>query len=275
MRFAIHAAWKRYAFRQGSLCAVFLTATGCLSLATGCSSTGDQYSRFLRPHEQIVASGEYRVAPPDVVTVNAPVAPEIDGVAQQIRPDGKITLRLLGEVHVAGLTTKEAAEKIAVQLSRFYQNPEVVVGVAQYASQYFYVFGEVAAPGPKPYTGRDTLMMALSAAQPNTYAWKSRIRVTRPGAEGDEPATIIFNLDEMVASGDMNQDVLLQPGDIVEVPPTPIAWVGHQVRALLYPVSPVLRAYDTPANFIQSRNTYRDLDDDDDNDGGGLRRLVR
>lgn len=274
MRVAFDSAGLGLASRRPAGLMSWMGAAALL-LTAGCSGTRDQYVHFLRPHEEVVASGEYRIAPPDVISINAPVAPEIDGAAQRIRPDGKVTLRLLGEVHVAGLTTKEAAEKIAVQLSRFYRDPEVVVGVSAYASQYYYVFGEVSSPGPKPYTGRDTLMMALAQAQPNTYAWRSRIRVTRPTADGQERATIIFDLNKMLASGDINKDVLLQPGDIVEVPPTPIAWVGHQVRSLLYPVSPVLSAYDTPANFIESRNTYRDIDDDDNDDGGILQRLRR
>jgi hypothetical protein len=69
----------------------------------------------------------------------------------------------------------------------------------------------------------------------------------------------------MIASGRDDEDVLLQPGDIIEVPPTPVAWVGHQVRALLYPVSPILDAYETPADFIEANDTYND--DDNNNDG--------
>jgi protein involved in polysaccharide export with SLBB domain len=239
-------------------------AAGVLALAalTGCGPPRDQYVHFLRSHEQVVSTGEYRVAPPDALAVHAPVAPEIDGTVEQVRPDGKIALRLLGEVQVAGLTTREIAAKLAEELSRYYVDPEVVVDVATYASQYYYIFGEVSAPGPRRYTGRDTLTHALADARPNIFAWRAQIRVTRPAADPNERATIVVDLDKLIQSGEVEQDVLLQAGDIVEVPPTPIAWVGHQVRALMYPVSPVLDAYEAPADVINTNDTYNDRGND-------------
>jgi polysaccharide export outer membrane protein len=249
-----------------------LLVVGCGAVLTGCANQRDQLIHFLRSQEQVVSTGDYRVAPPDALTVHAPLAPEIDGQTERVRPDGKITLRLVGEVQVAGLTTREIAAKIAQELSRYYVEPEVVVDVAQYASKYYYVFGEVYGPGPKPYTGRDTLTMALASARPNTFAWRSRIRITRPGPDAQRRATIIVDLDEMLRTGSTDQDILLQEGDIIEVPPTPLAWVGHQVRALMYPVSPVLNAYETPADFMDSTDTYHDRNRGDDN---GRRRIFR
>lgn len=233
----------------------------------GCASAPDQKTHFLRASEQVVSSGSYRINPPDLIRIHCPIAPEIDGATQRVRPDGKIALRLLGEVQVAGLTTQEISEKIAHLLEHYYVDPDVVVSIAGYRSHFYYIFGEVAQPGPRPYTGRDTLIRALAQASPNTFAWRSQIRITRPGATAEERSTIIVNLDEMLASGRDDQDVLLQPGDIIEVPPTPVAWVGHQVRALLYPVSPILEAYEAPADFLEANDEYHD---DDDNDSGGF-----
>lgn len=241
-----------------------------LSLAilanSGCATSApDQKTHFLRANEQIVSGGSYRIAPPDLVRIHCPISREIDGATQRVRPDGKIALRLLGEVQVAGLTTQEVSDKIAHLLERYYVDPDVVVNIAGYRSKHYYVFGEVSRPGPRDYTGRDTLLKALADARPNNFAWRSQIRITRPGPSAEDRSTIIVNLDEMIASGRDDQDVLLQPGDIIEVPPTPVAWVGHQVRALLYPVEPILDAYETPADFIEANDTYND--DDGDNDG--------
>jgi polysaccharide export outer membrane protein len=253
------------------LCAASLLVGPLLLASSGCSSSREQYVQFLRSYEHVVSSGDYRVAPPDTVSIAAPIAPEIDGVTTRVRPDGKIALRLLGEVYIAGLTTTEVADKIETLLQRYYVEPEVVVDVVGFESQHYYIFGEVGSPGPKPYTGRDTLMKALARAQPNNFAWRERIRVTRPSPESDERISVIVNLNDLVKDGDLSRNFLLQPGDVVHVPPTPIAWVGHQVRALLYPVSPVLEAYETPADFLEARDTYRDYrDDGDDNRGLGL-----
>lgn len=226
--------------------------------AGGCATSHHQLVDFLRAHEADAATGTYVVRPPDVLTVHAPKAPEIDGTTQLVRADGKVVLRLLGEVEVAGLPTEEIAEKLKAQLSRYYVDPEVVVEVRGYNSQFYYVFGEVDSPGPKRFTGRDTLLMALAQAKPTYLAWRSQIRVTRPAADRTESRTIVVDLDRMLRTGDVSMNVLLQEGDIVEVPPTPLAWVGHRVRELLYPIEPALRAYNAPAQALHSSNVYED-----------------
>jgi len=225
----------------------------------GCATTHDQLVAFLRAHDVEVSTGSYVVRPPDAIAIHAPGAPEVDGTVQQVRSDGKVVLRLLGEVDVAGLTTEEIASKIKAQLSRYYIEPEVVVQVAAYRSQYYYVFGEVVQPGPKPYTGRDTLLMALADAQPTFLAWRSQIRVVRPSSDGKEHSkTIVVDLDRMLRDGDLSGNILLQEGDVIEVPPTPLAWVGHRVRELLYPVDPALRTYTAPAAAINASHVYKD-----------------
>ena len=197
-----------------------------------------------------------------MITIHAPGAREIDGIQQRVGPDGKVALRLLGEVHVAGLTTQEIAEKLEAQLSRYYVEPEVVVEVSEYLSQWFYVFGEVQRPGPRPYTGRDGLLKTLAEAVPTFLAWRSQIRVVRPATDGGKSQTIIVDLDRVIRTGDADQDVLLQAGDIIEVPPAPLAWLGLRVRELLYPVEPAVRTYVGPAEAIRAQDIYdgRDYD---------------
>jgi len=233
-------------------------------LVSGCASTHGQLVSFLRSTDATVATGHYTVMPPDVVALHAPGAPELDGVRQRVRPDGKLALRLLGEVEVAGLTTQEIAEKLKAQLSRYYIEPEVVVEISDYRSQNYYVFGEVGNPGARPFTGRDTLLDALARARPTFLAWRSQIRVVRPGPNDDSRKTIVIDLDKMVRSGETDQNILLQPGDIIEVPPTPLAWVGHRMRELLYPIQPAVQAYTRPADVIDANDTYSNHDDSDD-----------
>ncbi len=229
-----------------------------LLFTTGCATRHDQLVAFLRSHEAEVATGDYVVRPPDTIRVHAPMADEVDGATQTVRADGKVVLRLLGEIDVVGLTTHEIAKKVKAQLSRYYVDPEVEVEVARYASQFYYVFGEVHQPGPRQFTGRDTLVQALAEAMPTDLAWRSQIRVVRPAADEEERKVIVIDLDKMVYEGDLTMNVLLQEGDIIQVPPTPLAWLGHRVRELLYPVDPVMDAYNTPARLIESTNTYED-----------------
>jgi polysaccharide export outer membrane protein len=225
--------------------------------ATGCGDRHGELVAFLRAHDAAVSSGDYRVHPPDQLTIHAPGAPEIDGATETVRPDGKLVLRLVGEIDVAGLSTHEISGKIREQLSRFYVEPEVATEVIGYRSKHYYVFGQVHRPGPKYYTGRDTLLRALAESQPTFLAWRSRIRVVRPSPDEQGRKVIIVDLENMVRSGDVSQNVLLQEGDIIEVPPTPLAWLGLRVRELLYPVEPAIRSYVGPAETITATNEYQ------------------
>jgi polysaccharide export outer membrane protein len=205
-----------------------------------------------------VSSGEYRVTPPDAIAISATLADEIDGVVRQVRTDGKISLRLLGEVKVAGLTPKEIAAKLESMLSRYYVGAKVSVQVARYRSKTYYVFGQVSRPGAQAYTGRDTLLKALAAAHPTFLAWKSKIRVTRPSPEPGQQSQFIVDLDRMVQSGDTSQNVLLGEGDIVYVPPTPLAWMGLRLREVLYPIGPAVAVATDPAEIVNAPDEYRD-----------------
>jgi len=237
-----------------------LLASAVVVVGSGCASNRHgQLVAFLRANEQAVATGHYTVMPPDVITIHAPVSPEIDGTSARLRPDGKIAVRLLGEVDVAGLTTEQMAEKLRRQLARYYMDPEVVVSVSAYASQFYYIFGEVSTPGPHAFTGRDTVLSALANARPSFLAWRSQIRLVRPAQDKDsEKSTLMIDLDRMVRTGAMDQNLLLQPGDILEVPPTPLAWVGLRVRELLFPVTPLVEAYNQPTEPIRSTHVYED-----------------
>ena len=267
---------RRIAMRpRGSCVLAWIGIALAAGVSTGCAGNRHgQLLAFLQAHEQAVSTGHYTVMPPDAITIHAPVAPEIDGAMQQVRPDGKIALRLLGEVDVAGLTTAQIAEKVQKQLSRYYVDPEVVVDVARYASQFYYVFGQVRAPGPKPYTGRDTLLRALAQAQPSFLAWRSQIRVVRPSVDEDGQKAIVVDLDHMVRSGQVAQDILLQPGDIIEVPPTPLAWIGLRVRELLYPVEPIVDVYEQPAQMVDTTHVYEDEFGSGDGSGSNRRRWL-
>ena len=259
-----------------------LTAVGMAVALTGCNPKHEDLKVFLKAHEHKVSASAYRVTPPDVVMISAPGCPEIDGDAQLIRTDGMISLRLLGEVRVAGLSPSEIAAKLEKLLKRYYVDPKVHVRVGGYNSKKFYVLGQVGNPGPKPYTGRDTLMEALAESQPNFLAWRSQVKVIRPSPDQNEKHVIVVDVDEMVQDGDLRMNFLLQEGDIVYVPPTPLAWVGLRVRELLYPVAPVLSAYSAPASALNAHDTYRYRDernsyytDRDDDDDKLWRQLIR
>ncbi len=222
----------------------------------GCAAKNADMLHFLREHEHKVSAIEYRVGIPDAIAISAPRLLEIDGEVQRIQPDGKINLKLLGEVKVVGMTVKEIAAKLEVLLSRYYLDPKVRVRVVRYASKKYYLHGQAAATGPRPYTGRDTLLDAVLMAGVDFRSWTSRVEVTRP-AHGEEPVrTIQVNVDKMLKTGDWSLNILLEPDDVVYIPPTPLAWLAQRAQEVIYPVRPALQAYSAPAHLMYADDVY-------------------
>lgn len=241
----------------------------------GCGKPkADEMRYFLRSHETLVSAPEYRTAPPDVIQINCAQAPEVDGEVQVIRSDGKIGLRLLGEVKIAGMTTQEAANKLELLLTRYYVRPQVNVRVVGYRSKNIFVFGEVGNVGAYPYTGRDTLLSVLAQAQPTFLGWTTQVKVIHPSPDKGERHEVVIDVDDLMKRGDMHKNVLLQEGDIVYVPPTPLAWVGLRLREVLFPVSPVAQTIVAPAAVAASVDVYQDENNDNNNGNRRSRRAA-
>ena len=224
-------------------------------------------------YRETSSSIEYRVGIPDTIAVTAPQIPEIDGERQVIQPHGKISLRLLGEVHVDGMTVKEIAAKLTTLLKEYYENPKVQVRVAGYASKKIYVFGQVGGSASgggastsggqaMPYTGRNTLLDTLADAGLNIIAWRSQIKVIRANPEKHKRHVINVDIDRMVEKGDTSMNLLLEPGDIVYVPPTPLGWVGLRVQEMMFPLSPIMNGYTMPATMMATHDVYDERRDE-------------
>jgi protein involved in polysaccharide export with SLBB domain len=154
------------------------------------------------------------------------------------------------------LTPEELSAKLAELLSRYYESPEVTVRIVASESKNVYVFGQVNGRGAQPFTGRDTLLDAIARAQPNFLAWGAQVKVIRPSANPDERHELTVDVDKMLETGDMTNNFLLQEGDIVFVPPTPLGYVGLRIQEMLFPISPALSMYNSP---VQARNTTDSL----------------
>lgn len=237
----------------------------CLALAviaaiafTGCAPRYENLKGFLQGDQRELAAGTYRLQPPDVVGISSPTAPELDGDVQPIRSDGKLTLRLIGEVQAAGLTPRELAARIEESLAHYYETPSVSVRVVSFESQKIYVFGMVTRTGALPFTGRDTVLDVLAQAQPNRAAWGAMVKVIRPSADPEGRKELVVDVDRIMQTGDTRDNFLLQEGDIVYVPPTPLAWAGLALQEVLFPFSSAASAYSTPATFIAATDYYQD-----------------
>ena len=133
----------------------------------------------------------------------------------QIRPDGKITLPLVGDVSATGRTSNELRESIAGSLKEYVNNPVVTVIVMEAVSAQIHVMGEVSSPGTQVMSGPTTVLQALAQAGGfKEFAKKGDIRILRKTSTGVR--TIDFNYKEAVRG--RAEPVFLQPGDTILVP---------------------------------------------------------
>ncbi|KPK35913.1 MAG: hypothetical protein AMJ65_16965, partial [Phycisphaerae bacterium SG8_4] len=222
--------------REASAVAVLLLLT--ISLAGCFSSNPEDIKAFMMPHKVDVTTDTYIMQPPDEIEVHCSNVPEIDLQRQQIRPDGKISFEAIGEIDAAGKTTAQVANILRAKVLELYQiegNNPIDVRVAAFRSKRYYVFGQVAAPGPQVYSGRDTVMGAIAlAGGPTVLAWVERIQVIRPSRDENVKAKIFeINFDRMAAHGEASGDVLLQEGDVIYVPPTILAAAAMKVEEVV------------------------------------------
>ena len=210
---------------------------------TGCfSSNPEDIEAFTMPSEVEVSAENYILQPPDEIEIHCSKVPEIDLQSQQIRPDGKVSFEAVGEIEAAGRTPAQVAEILRAKVLDLYKltgdNP-IDVRVVAFRSKRYYVFGEVGSPGAQVYTGRDTVIGAMAlAGGPTVLAWQDRVQVIRPSSDPLVPPKIFeVNFDRMSAHGDATKDVLLEPGDVIFVPPTILAAAAMKIEEFIRPVA--------------------------------------
>ena len=134
-----------------------------------------------------------------------------------VRPDGRISLPLLNDVDVAGLTPDQIRERVTDMARKFVEEPSATVVVKQINSRKVYITGNVERPGPFPLLRPTTILQLISLAGGlKEFAKAGDIVVVR--TEGDQQATYQFNYDEIKNRKNLTQNILLKPGDTVIVP---------------------------------------------------------
>lgn len=163
------------------------------------------------PPPQAVPPSPYRIAAGDTLDIVVWGEDKVSGTAQ-VRPDGMISVALVGDLPAAGLTPEELANKIRDALARYIDKPNVVVRVAATGSRHFFVMGNVRAPGMYDLRAGQTLIQALAVAGGFTdFASQSHVKIIRAGA-----APMEINYKAVVA-GDV-PDLLLESNDTIVVP---------------------------------------------------------
>jgi polysaccharide export outer membrane protein len=160
---------------------------------------------------------DYQIGSGDTLQISVWKELDVSVPSVVVRPDGRITVPLIKEVEVGGLTPRQAEKVITEKLSKFITDPNVTVVVAAINSKKIYVIGGARKEGPLPYTYGMTVMQALSEAGGLTdYAKRKRIYILR--TENGREYRLDFNYDEVVKGQRMDQNILLLAGDTVVIP---------------------------------------------------------
>lgn len=201
-----------------------LTSLVLLLLIASCSS-GPRYANKVinvadireRP-TQIVA--DYRIGIGDTLQINVWKNPDLD-VTVPVRPDGKISAPLVGDIVVAGLTPEDVAQIITDRLSTFVRTPNVAVIMTGLSSTAYIsrvrVTGAVGQSVSLQHSQGMTLLDAvLAAGGPNEFADVENTKLFRRLEE--ETVLIPINLQSILEEGNLTDNLLLNPGDTITVP---------------------------------------------------------
>lgn len=188
-----------------------------ISIMSGCSSSSIDDTPPLSDSGLLA---EYRIGVGDTLQINVWRNPELS-LAVPVRPDGKISMPLIGDLPAADLTAVQLSENIVKSLNAYIRNPQVTVIVANPRSIDFQrrvrITGAVSKPQSIPYReGMTVLDLVLMAGGPNDFASANKAKLYRK-IDGVVKVYSI-KLDDLINDGKIDTNYLLQPSDIVTVP---------------------------------------------------------
>jgi polysaccharide export outer membrane protein len=161
------------------------------------------------------ATSQFTLGPADVIRVNVWKNTDLSQTVT-VGPDGFVSLPLLGDVHVAGMTANQLAQSLSSRLTSYVVSAQVTVSVVEIRSRQVYVTGQVGKPGGHSLVAPITVLQLIAQAGGlSTFANRKAIIVLR-GSSGNIQR-LNFNYVAAIR-GDNKQNITLQPGDTVVVP---------------------------------------------------------
>jgi polysaccharide biosynthesis/export protein len=194
-------------------------AAGCLLLLAACATTsGSDQAPKINPTAQAVEA--YRIGVDDEVKVSVWQNPGLD-VSVPVRPDGKISVPLVGDVEAGGRTPEEVAAEIQEKLHTYVRDPQVTVILTQLRSHEYLsrvrVTGAVRSPVSVPYRqGMTVLDAVLAAGGTNEFAASDHTELYRKEGAGTKAYAV--RLDRILQKGELTTNYPVQPGDVITVP---------------------------------------------------------
>jgi polysaccharide export outer membrane protein len=184
----------------------------------GCAATRGDYE------VELIAPSEFSLGPEDVLRVTVWKSLDLSGEVT-IRPDGTISMPLIGDIPAAGLTANVLAKRISERLTEYISSPVVTVQVKEVNSYFIYVLGEVVRPGKYPLKSYANVIQGISLAGGFApFASKNKIKVLRnvsTGTEGHEKKRQIespVHYDDILKGTAVPGNFILRSGDVIVVP---------------------------------------------------------
>ena len=167
-------------------------------------------------------AAEYRIGVDDVVQVTVWRNPDL-GVTVPVRPDGRISVPLLGDVMAGGRTPEQVAHEIEQRLGKYVRDAKVALILTELHSHEYLsrvrVTGAVQQPVSVPYRqGMTVLDAVLAAGGVTEFAAADRTRLYRRNGDAKETAAIKIELGRILKSGDLETNIPVMSGDVITVP---------------------------------------------------------
>ena len=161
-------------------------------------------------------SEEYIIGPEDVIEVVAWNDASISRTVI-VRPDGKISLPLIDDIKAAGLTAEELMLILTARFREFVGNPDLTVIISEINSWKIYLHGEIVSPGLYHIKSNTTILQAIALAGGlSEWAKQDKIKVISTNDVETEIKTV--NYGKIVDGKDLDQNIVLKPGDTIIVP---------------------------------------------------------
>lgn len=201
---------------MGTLLSWIFVATVVLGVA-GCAEERVNYKIDLSE------PSDFLLGPEDLLRVTVWKSPDLSGEVP-IRPDGTISMPLIGDVQAAGLTANVLAKRIGERLTEYISSPIVTVQVKEVNSYFIYVLGEVVKPGKYSLKSYVNVMQGISLAGGfGPFASKNKIKVLRnvstgsPGHEEKRQVEIPVRYDDILKGTAVPGNFTLRSGDVIVV----------------------------------------------------------
>jgi len=192
-------------------------------------------------------SSNYTLGKEDVIEISVLRHFEVSG-EYVINNEGKIQYEFIGDIKIEGLKKDEVKTLLTERLSEYIISPDVTVIITGYYSKIVYVVGEVGRPG-KVYMRGDTITVRealVQAGLPLLTGKLTQSRLITPSNTGKAERKTV-NIHKLLYEGDLRENLVMQPGDTLYVPPTFMAKALRVIQPVTAPISAAGSAY--PVGF--------------------------